>query len=159
MLSLEVRVAPGASPRLTCGAWRTFSPGKVLTARSPGPREAAPSPSFRLLHPRARAHLLARRQSLGTGLRPWETQACAFSSAWFSREPWLEGDGKRSPRGRGSRGSRTGTGRGRVWVGPDPAASHFPSPANPLPAGGCTGGRGLARVSSWGVGSPRTQCL
>ena len=54
----------------------------------------------------------------GEGLHPWETQACAFSSSWFSREPWLEGDGRRSPGGRGSGGSQTGNWKGKGVGGP-----------------------------------------
>lgn len=84
----------------------------------------------------------------GEGLHPWETQACAFSSSWFSREPWLEGDGRRSPGGRGSGGSRTGTGRGRVWVGLDPACLPLSSCQSPPRPGWRTGGRGLAQENS-----------
>lgn len=166
MLSLPVCVAPGVSLGFTCGGFEHLWPVGILTY-SPscaGLREAPPSPPPPYTPWAEPTFQPAAAPSLGKGLRLWETQARAFSSAWFSREPWLEGDGRRSPKGRGSPGSRTGTGRGRVWVGPDPAASYFASSANPLPKGGRVHWRqglglaGFPGVGGWG-GKPRTLCL
>lgn len=83
------------------------------------------------------------------------TKPVPFPSSWFSREPWLEGDGRRSPRGRGAGGSRTGTGRGRAWVALIQLASHFLAAAKPLPGrpGSLKAGTWPLALPKWGWGS------
>lgn len=132
------------------GGWKHLQPVQALTYRGPscpGPKEAPPSASFPSIPPGPPTPIP------GEGLHPWETQACAFSGSWFSREPWLEGDGRRSPGGRGSGGSRTGNWKGKGVGGP---RSSLPPTFLLLPVPSQSWLAGALEAGAW---PRRTQCL
>lgn len=125
-------------------------PGSNLWGPScPGPKEAPPSASFPLHTPPPPSPAPIP----GEGLHPWETQACAFSGSWFSRELWLEGDGRSSPGvgGVGSGGSRTGNWK---WKGVGGPGSSLPPTflllPGPSPCWLALGGRGWAQAPPGG---------
>lgn len=94
-----------------------------------------------------------RSQVPGEGAVPVGDPSLCFLQCLVFQGALAGGGWEKKPKREGKPGKQNGNWKGKGVGGPRSSASHFPSPANPLPAGGCTGGRGLARVSSWGVGN------